>query len=865
MANCTELKTLDLSNNSLAALPSTLPSNLTHLYVNANPLAINVSALSESLQGTKLAALDVQFLNVQLIWNYSNDGEGCLGICYGPRVAAPRICALGPKAPPCQWTIHLYDAWDQPCHVGGMALDLSLGLGCHDGFDSCMYRADMVDQRDGTFLATVGAGWIPKQGSYDFRFFRQGVEFEPYRAPGNTYFGYHTLRTIEFTPRTDCPQHAEPDVTGLHCSCKTGYEAERTIGNSTLACRRRCENDHVPGSNGNCTCPSRSYDPFVVGVLHCAASEWSEPDPAPVSPRCDPCPECATCEDGRTELKSGWRFADGDFHTAFRCPYAEIKDANATCPSMALPVIVQPSCLGNHTDELCANCLPEMWVSGGLCKPCDAGATADRRSPLAILFIVCGLLAVTGLSIRLLKSQKSRVLRMKADAFTNVKIVLGLAQVLTLLRDVLNIVFPPAPAAALSYMGLLTVDVKSLMQFRCHGITWYGKWAITVLAVPLLGFAAVTFRWGWARMRKKTLRAQIDAKATAIAGAFFWTMLIHPRVSTALLAALRCRRLGPTYSVLEADYGIDCNSGTYLSVKVTTIFLLLVWTIGVPLGLLVLLWRRSKKARLMWQQRTCVDATLGRTRTDESRGSSTHILLDRIPQADDTTAPGSANSLEPLGDSNTHGTDDDVTADEFHRAQLQLTYAFCTDSYRHACWWFEPIDMMRKLLLSALLQFIERGSALQVLVGCGLSVGSISLQLVVLPYRDVESNILKALVDVQLFLTFLISFILRVLPSVHSESVGAATYGWVLVVSLGLVLGMAVGLTIHLVRRRRRFSNDLTAMLSNDFEGGANDLSSAASHGLQRVEATAPRQDSNPVNSTKRNQMALDNLRHFAD
>eukprot|EP01047_Picozoa_sp_COSAG01_P091897 COSAG01_NODE_23386_length_817_cov_0.931755_2_plen_178_part_01 len=178
MANCRRLKTLDLSNNALAALPPTLPPGLTHFYVNANPLNVTVSALSQSLQGTNLAALDVQFLNAPLIWRDGNDGEGCRSSrCDGPRVAAPGTCALGSNAPPCQWTIHLYDAWDQTCHVGGMAHNLSLGLGCDDGFDSCEHWAAMVDQHNGTFLATVGVHWIPKKGSYDFRFFRQGVEF----------------------------------------------------------------------------------------------------------------------------------------------------------------------------------------------------------------------------------------------------------------------------------------------------------------------------------------------------------------------------------------------------------------------------------------------------------------------------------------------------------------------------------------------------------------------------------------------------------------------------------------------------------------------------------------------------------------
>jgi hypothetical protein len=522
MADCTKLKTLDLSNNSLAALPSSLPPGLTHLYVNANPLTISVSALSQSLNGTDLAALDVQFLNAPLIWKDGNDGDCPYG-CSGPRVAAPGTCALGPNAPPCQWTIHLYDAWNQPCHVGGMAQNLSLGLGCDDGFDSCEYWADMVDQRDGTFLATVGAGWIPEQGSYDFRFFRQGVEFEPAEHPGSTTVGYDTLRTVQFTPRSDCPQHAEPDVTGLHCSCQTGYQAEGT-GNSTLACRRRCENGHVPGLNNTCICPSRSYDPSVVGVLHCAASEWSEPDLSPVSPRCDPCPECATCEDGRTELKSGWRFANGDFHTAFRCPYAEINDTSKTCPSIALPVVVQPPCRGNHTGELCVVCQPRFTrhaSSDNRCERCSDDSYSEAVFGIPTGWLVAATLAVVLAVGALLWFARERIRSAKALVWTHARILLGWAQVISLLSGVLDIVYPPHARTALSAASLAVADLRGVVRLDCLGWTFQGKWFALVLGVP---GALLLLIAGYFIYRHRTHR--LAAKAEAVAACFFVAMLL---------------------------------------------------------------------------------------------------------------------------------------------------------------------------------------------------------------------------------------------------------------------------------------------------------------------------------------------------
>ena len=113
-------------------------------------------------------------------------------------------------------------------------------------------------------------------------------------------------------------------------------------------------------------------------------------------------------------------------------------------------------------------------------------------------------------------------------------------------------------------------------------------------------------------------------------------------------------------------------------------------------------------------------------------------------------------------------TDDDATLISFHAERIEATFAFCTAPYRPACFWFEPVDMLRKLVLSGLLQFVRRGSAEQVLVGCTLAFASFGLQQRVQPYCEPEANTLKALVDAQIFVTFLISFILRVLPRVAS-------------------------------------------------------------------------------------------------
>ena len=90
------------------------------------------------------------------------------------------------------------------------------------------------------------------------------------------------------------------------------------------------------------------------------------------------------------------------------------------------------------------------------------------------------------------------------------------------------------------------------------------------------------------------------------------------------------------------------------------------------------------------------------------------------------------------------------------------------------------------------------------------------------PYSEPTSNLLKALVEAQIFLTFLISFILRVLPKIaSSEPVEAVTYGWVLVWTLSGLLVTAVGLTTRQIwlRHRGRWGSSESARESGDAGG----------------------------------------------
>ena len=84
--------------------------------------------------------------------------------------------------------------------------------------------------------------------------------------------------------------------------------------------------------------------------------------------------------------------------------------------------------------------------------------------------------------------------------------------------------------------------------------------------------------------------------------------------------------------------------------------------------------------------------------------------------------------------------------------------------------------MGKKFVLCSLLMLINRGSTLQVFVGCIFSFCTFSIQTLVKPYKTAADNILKGCAEAQLFCTFLGCLVLRL------EAADTSGYDVVLIV-----------------------------------------------------------------------------------
>ena len=401
---------LDLSGNRLTALPRELPAGLTHLYLGDNPLAAAAGALGAALLALPaLAALDVAYLGlpVKLGYEYPSDGT---------HVTKPAGCRLGPGAPPCAFTLQLYDSQNQPVKVGGLKPDLTLGADCETyqtrglfgpatGRRNCRLVSPepMADGGDGTYTAEVPPSWVPNTtaSALVVGFFDGGggggpaAFFPAIDGAGaqDVSLGSVSLRTVAYGP-VACREgtHTVPDpVTGARCICATGFVDSVVSGSSnatTLSCTKVCTGSRTGAACNHCPAgryaalalaECRRCDPWAVctgGALSNATSMPCQPGTQPdaVSElQCEACPSGRATPGGRRCERCGPSQEPVAAGTACGCVFGHynrsiFENRAVQCLAQDLRSDAGPAmeqCVPCSTDQACVSCGAVMQTRPG--------------------------------------------------------------------------------------------------------------------------------------------------------------------------------------------------------------------------------------------------------------------------------------------------------------------------------------------------------------------------------------------------------------------------------------------------------------------------------------------------------------------
>ena len=139
----------------------------------------------------------------------------------------------------------------------------------------------------------------------------------------------------------------------------------------------------------------------------------------------------------------------------------------------------------------------------------------------------------------------------------------------------------------------------SLASPSCLGYhtTFYGRFAASV------GLTAILIFGPWLTLLRH-VRATADRWKRAVADrirvSVLFTLLLHPSISGQAFFFFRCRSIqytnqeDPVYYHV-ADFSLKCYEGQWLGMLLLALVVVIFFSVGIPVLLVVILWRRRHK------------------------------------------------------------------------------------------------------------------------------------------------------------------------------------------------------------------------------------------------------------------------------
>ena len=206
-----------------------------------------------------------------------------------------------------------------------------------------------------------------------------------------------------------------------------------------------------------------------------------------------------------------------------------------------------------------------------------------------------GLFPVVSVSMsQLFKTSKELLVTVTSMSLQPAKLFISYWQIAAQIGPVLHFSFPPRMAALIKFFKPLIAAIHGFVALECAGLTggFYVAWVVEVFVIPgLLWFCVGVYYL----VRRRTVGVK-EANAASSDDAMFILFCVYPMVSNKLFKLLNCRDLG-SQTVISSDYSIDCNTSTHRFYSYIAIAMIIVFSFGVPLGILFFLGRVAKQRK----------------------------------------------------------------------------------------------------------------------------------------------------------------------------------------------------------------------------------------------------------------------------
>jgi hypothetical protein len=250
-------------------------------------------------------------------------------------------------------------------------------------------------------------------------------------------------------------------------------------------------------------------------------------------------------------------------------------------------------CTSGKQGPLCANCLPGYVKDANkLCVKCSPAEADQLRIVLAALIVLAILygLGTHRVLIALIAPRcPPRLIRWfalsdktKNSLRTKTKILIGLAQVLSAMKDNFEVPWPKAFTDFAERLSFLNLEFFSWSALACAAKPNFLGVLLFDFFLPM---AALLFLFIAHKVcRRFGIKSQLACRHVCLRYVFFLLFLIYPRISITMLKTFRCRELVDGYSYLVADMTIRCDATTY-NEQVFGVSLSLSWMLASKIAL----------------------------------------------------------------------------------------------------------------------------------------------------------------------------------------------------------------------------------------------------------------------------------------
>ena len=459
-------------------------------------------------------------------------------------------------------------------------------------------------------------------------------------------------------------------------------------------------------------------------------------------------------------------------------------------------------CQPNHGGPMCAHCTSKLFFKGGdgLCAACPGGGGNNDFSGNTIYYFALTLIILAILVVsfaRKIVKEKARQFEEYKEAQMNTmmhkagmsdedideaggivmkfKIMISLFQVLSqFTANFPQVNWPFEFKDFTADLKIFNFDFFDTKAVGCAAQTGFYETFIMQITIPPVICVLVYI----AHKTAKLLDMQTFSNPAVVPKYILFVLFfIYPGTSNTILKMLRCDTLHDSSQYLGADYRIRCDSTeqvdiflgsstiSYPDARGLAIFMIFVYPIGVPLLFISVLY---KNKAVLYDPNGPLDVWGNPTEPDEA---------------------------------------------------LALKYGQLYTAYDPKRWYWEVIELGRKLILVGLICFIMPDTPTQLAVGCILSLVFITLYAKFSPYKADDDDNLQLCCQLAIFMSYFSALLLTVQdPQVKAEG---GTFAFILmfvnimpmVVGVGVVIKVAVlpiATVVHRIWRRQHGWKDMT-------------------------------------------------------